>query len=159
MLTVPHMGKMKDDDLLGLEPHDRIYPASFYHPKGEFKGTLLCCIDLVYCDGADKTKPYNEWRGTLHSTVEANTKRFISEICAGYYVKLNTNCKPMKDKTSFAVLYAFRPWSGHFGEPQLAVKEMKDGQMIKDVAPKFIKADQIVAIGGLTNSLCDAVTA
>ena len=34
---------------------------------------------------------------------------------------------------------------------------MKDGQMTKDVAPKFIKADQIVAIGGLTNSLCDAV--
>ena len=63
----------------------------------------------------------------------------------------------MKDKTSFAVLYAFRPWSGHFGEPQLAVKEMKDDQMVKDVAPKFIKADRIVAIGGLTNSLCDAV--
>ena len=50
------------------------------------------------------------------------TKRFISETCAGYYAKLNTNCKPMKDKTSFAVLYAYRPWSGHFGEPQLAVR-------------------------------------
>ena len=34
---------------------------------------------------------------------------------------------------------------------------MKDGQMTKDVAPKIIKADQIVAIGGLTNSLCDGV--
>ena len=58
-----------------------------------------------------------------------------------------------------AVLYAFRPWGGHFGEPQLAVMEMKEGQMIKNAAVKHIKVDQIVAIGGLTNSLCDAVTA
>ena len=65
----------------------------------------------------------------------------------------------MQDKTSWAVLYAFRPWGGHFGEPQLAVMEMKEGRMIKDAAVKHIKADQIVAIGGLTNSLCDAVTA
>ena len=69
MLTVPYMGKMKDDELIGIEPHDRIYPKSFYQSKGEFKGTLLSCLDLVYCDGADKTKPYNKWRGTLHSTV------------------------------------------------------------------------------------------
>ena len=63
----------------------------------------------------------------------------------------------MKEKTSWAVLYAFRPWGSHFGEPQLAVMEMKEGQMTKDAAVKHIKADQIVAIGGLTNSLCDAV--
>ena len=36
---------------------------------------------------------------------------------------------------------------------------MKKGKMIKDAAPKNIKADQIVAIGGLTNSLCDGVVA
>ena len=57
------------------------------------------------------------------------------------------------------MLYAFRPWSSHFGEPQLAMKEMKDGKMIKDAPLKNIKADQIVAIGGLTNSLCEAVGA
>ena len=32
----------------------------------------------------------------------------------GYYAKLNTNSKPMKEKTSYAVLYAvlyaLRPW-------------------------------------------------
>ena len=91
IITVPFLGKMKDDDLLGLEPHARIYPTGFHQPKGEFKDKLLSCIDLVYCDGVDKAKPYNKWRGTLHRTVEANTKRFISEICAGYYAKLNTN--------------------------------------------------------------------
>ena len=104
IMTVPYMGKVKNDDLIGIEPHDRMSPIGFYQPKGEFKGTILSCIDLVYCDGADKATPYNEWRGTLHRTVEANTKRFISEICAGYYAKLNTNSKPMKEKTSWAVL-------------------------------------------------------
>ena len=99
IMTVPHMGKMKDDELIGIEPHDRMFPTGFYQPKGDFKGTILSCIDLVYCDGADKATPYSEWRGTLHTTVEANTKRFISEICAGYYAKLNTNSKPMKEKT------------------------------------------------------------
>ena len=37
--------------------------------------------------------------------------------------------------------------------------EMKEGQMIKGAPVKNVKADQIVAIGGLANSLCDAVTA
>ena len=36
---------------------------------------------------------------------------------------------------------------------------MKDGKMINDAPLKNIKADQIVAIGGLTNSLCEAVVA
>ena len=95
LLTVPFMGKLTDDDMQGLEPHARIYPTSFHQPKGEFKGTLLSCIGLLYCDDADKAKPYNKWRGTLHRDEKTNTKRFISEICAGYSVKLNTNCKPM----------------------------------------------------------------
>ena len=77
----------------------------------------------------------------------------------GYYVKLNTNSKPMNDKVSYAVLYAFRPWSSEFGEPQVAVKEMEDGKMIKDAPVKHIKADQIVAIGGLANSICADVIA
>ena len=142
-----------------IEPHARIYPTGFSQPPGGFKGTLMSCVDLVYCDAADMTKQYNEWRGRLHHNEETNTKRFISEICAGYYAKLNTNQKPIEEKISYAMLYAFRPWSGHFGEPQLAVKEMKDGNMIKDAAPKHIKADQIVAIGGLKNSPCDGVVA
>ena len=158
IMTVPHMGKMKDDELIGIEPHDRMFPTGFYQPKGDFKGTILSCLDLVYCDGADKATPYSEWRGTLHTTVEANTKRFISEICAGYYAKLNTNSKPMKEKTSWAVLYAFRPWGSHFGEPQVAVMEMKEGKMIQGATVKNVNASEIVAIGGLTNSLCDAVT-
>ena len=153
------MGKMKDGELIGIEPHDRIYLATCYQPKGEFKGTLLCCLDLVYCDGADKEKPHNEWRGTLHSTVEANTKRFISEICAGYYIKLNTNPKPMDKKTLWAVLYAFRPWASQFGETQLAVMEMKEDRMIKGAPVKNAKAPEIVAVGGLPKSLCVAVTA
>ena len=65
----------------------------------------------------------------------------------------------MDKKILRAVLYAFRPWGSHFGEPQLAVMEMKKGEMIKNAPVRHIKADQIVAIGGLTNSLCDAVTA
>ena len=78
----------------------------------------------------------------------------------GYYAKLNTNSKPMKEKTSYAVLYVFRPRRSDFGEPELAVKEMKDGKMIEDAPPlKFVTAMQIVAIGGLTNLLCDAAEA
>ena len=64
LLTAPFLGKLKDDDLQGLEPHARIYPTGFHQPKGEFKDTLLSSIDLVYCGGADKAKPYNKWRGT-----------------------------------------------------------------------------------------------
>ena len=64
IMTVPHMGKMKDDDLTGIEPHDRMFPTGFYQPMGDFKGMILSCIDLVYCDGADKATPYDEWRGT-----------------------------------------------------------------------------------------------
>ena len=111
LMTVAHMGMFKDDELIGIEPHDRMFPTGFYQPKSDFKGTIMSCVDLVYCDGADLATPYNEWRGTLHSTVARNTKRYISEICAGYYVKLNTNSKPMEDKTMWAVLYAFRPWA------------------------------------------------
>lgn len=59
LLTVPFLGKLKDGDLQGLEPHECIHPTGFSQPKGEFKGTLLSCVDLVYCDNADKTKPYN----------------------------------------------------------------------------------------------------
>ena len=159
IMTAPCMGKMKDDDLIGIEPHDRIYPTGFYQPKVDFKGTLLSCLGFVYCDDADKAKPYNEWRGTLHTTVENNTKRCISEICAGYYAKLNTNSKPMEEKASWAVLCAFRPWASPFGEPQVSVMEMKEGKMINDGPVKNINADQIVAVGGLTNSPCVAVTA
>ena len=54
---------------------------------------------------------------------------------------------------------AFRQWRSGFGEPELAVKEMKDGKMTKDAPLKVVKAAQIVAIGGLTNSLCEAVHA
>ena len=54
------------------------------------------------------------------------------------------------------MLYAFRPWGSHFGEPQLAVMEMKEDRMIKGAPVKHVKVDQIVAIGGLTYSLCDA---
>ena len=160
LITIPFLGKLKDENLQNLSPLTRIYSTSFSQPTNEFKGTLLSCLDLVYyCDAADKTKPYNEWRGRLDGNEETNTLRFISEICAGFYVKLNTNSKPIKDKTSYAVLYAFRPWSSHFGEPKLAVKEMKDGKMIEDAPLKNIKADQIVAICGPTNSLCEAVVA
>ena len=63
ILTLPFLGKLKDGDLQNLEPHARIYPTGFSQPPGEFKGTLLSCVDLVYCDAADKTKPYSEWRG------------------------------------------------------------------------------------------------
>ena len=99
LITIPFLGKLKDENLQNLEPHARIYPTGFSQPTNEFKGTLLSCLDLVYCDSADKTKPYNEWRGQLDDNEETNTLRFISEICAGYYVKLNTNNKPIKDKT------------------------------------------------------------
>ena len=54
---------------------------------------------------------------------------------------------------------AFRQWRSGFGEPELAVKEMKDGKMTKDAPLKVVKAAQIVAIGGLTNSLCEAAGA
>ena len=111
LMTVVHMGMFKDNELLGIEPHDQMFPTAFYQNKSEFKGTIMSCVDLVYCDGPDLTTPYNEWRGSLHRTPARNTKRYISEICAGYYVKLNTNSKPMKDKTMWAVLYAFRPWA------------------------------------------------
>ena len=83
----------------------------------------------------------------------------ISEICTGYYVKLNTNSKLMEEKKKWAVLYAFRPWSSHFGEPQVAVMEMKDGKMIKDAPVTNINASEIVAIGGLANSICADVIA
>ena len=159
IMTVPHMGMFKDDELIGIEPHDRMFPTGFYQPKSDFKGTIMSCVDLVYCDGADMATPYSEWRGTLHTTVDRNTKRYISEICAGYYVKLNTNSKPMKDKTMWAVLYAFRPWGSHFGEPQVAVMEMKEGKMIQGATVKNVNASEIVAVGGLTNSLCNAVCA
>ena len=160
VMTVPHMGMMKDDELIGIEPHDRMFPAGFYQPKSDdFKGTILSCLDLVYCDGADFATPYSEWRGTLHTNAAANTKRFISEICVGYYVKLNTNSKAMKDKTSWAVLYAFRPWASYFGEPQVAVMEMKEGKMIQGAPVKNVNASEVVAVGGLTNSLCVAVCA
>ena len=43
----------------------------------------------------------------------------------GYYAKLNTNSKPMREKIKYAVLYAFRPWRSDSGEPELTVKEMK----------------------------------
>ena len=80
-----------------------MFPTAFYQNKSEFKGmfkgTILSCVDLVYCDGPDLTTPYNEWRGSQNRKPASNTKRFISEICAGYYVKLNTNSKPMKDKS------------------------------------------------------------
>ena len=159
LMTVVHMGMFKDDELIGIEPHDRMFPTGFYQPKSEFKGTILSCVDLVYCDGPDLTTPYNEWRGSHHTTAASNTKRFISEICAGYYVKLNTNSKPMKDKAMWAVLYAFRPWASPFGEPQVAVMEMKEGKMVKGATVKHVNACDIVAVGGLTNSLCNAVCA
>ena len=63
LLTLPFLGKLKVDDLQNIEPRARIYPTVFNQPPGEFKGTLLSCVDLVYCDAADKTKPYSEWRG------------------------------------------------------------------------------------------------
>ena len=59
----------------------------------------------------------------------------------------------------WAVLYAFRPWGSHFGEPQVAVMEMKDGKMIQGAPVKNVNASEIVAVGGLTNSLCNAVCA
>ena len=92
----------------------------------------MSCVDLVYCDKADKTKPYNELRGRLGGNEETNTLRFISDISMGYYVKLSTNSKPMKEKTSYAVLYAFRPRRSDFDEPEFAVKEMKDDKIIED---------------------------
>ena len=159
LMTVVHMGMFKDNELIGIEPHDRLYPTGFYQRKGEFKGTILSCVDLVYCDGPDLTTPYNEWRGSQNRKPASNTKRFISEICAGYYVKLNTNSKPMKDKAMWAVLYAFRPWASPYGEPQVAVMKMKEGKMVTDAPVKHINACDIVAVGGLTNSLCNAVCA
>ena len=65
----------------------------------------------------------------------------------------------MKEKILWAVLYAFRPWGSHFGEPQVAVMEMKEGKMIQGATVKNVNASEIVAIGGLTNSLCVAVIA
>ena len=65
----------------------------------------------------------------------------------------------MDKKTLWVVLYAFRPWGSHYGEPQLAVMEMKEGWMIKDAPVKNVKAPENVATCGLTNSLCDTVTA
>ena len=163
LMTVVHMGMFKDNELLGIEPHDQMFPTAFYQNKSEFKGmfkgTIMSCVDLVYCDGPDLTTPYNEWRGSLHRTPARNTKRYISEICAGYYVKLNTNSKPMEDKTMWAVLYAFRPWASPFGEPQVAVMEMKEGKMVTGATVKHVNACDIVAVGGLTNSLCNAVCA
>ena len=103
--------------------------------------------------------PYNEWRGSQSDQPASNTKRFISEICAGYYVKLNTNSKLMKDKAMWAVLYAFRPWASPYGEPQVAVMEMKEGKMVTGAPVKHVNACDIVAVGGLTNSLCNAVCA
>jgi hypothetical protein len=158
LMTVVHLGKMKDDDLLDIvEPHDRLCITGFHSPKNEFKGTLLSCVDLVYCPSSHLATPYCEWRGTLNTSPERNTKRFISEICAGYYVKLNSNSSPMDEKTSWAVLYAFRPWGSSFGEPQVACMEMEDGEMVKDAPVKNVNAADIVAVGGLTNSLCKAV--
>ena len=159
LMTVVHMGTYKDDALIGIEPHDRLYPTGFYQRKGEFKGTILSCVDLIYCDGPDLSTPYNEWRGSQSDQPASNNKRFISEICAGYYVKLNTNSKPMKDKAMWAVLYAFRPWASPYGEPQVAVMEMKEGKMVKGAPVKHVNACDIVAVGGLTNSLCNAVCA
>ena len=57
LMTVPHMGMFKDDELIGIEPHDRMFPTGFYQPKSDFNGTILSCIDLVYCDGADLATP------------------------------------------------------------------------------------------------------
>jgi len=159
LMTVVHMGTYKDDALIGIEPHDRLYPTGFYQRKGEFKGTILSCVDLIYCDGPDLSTPYNEWRGSQSDQLASNTKRFISEICAGYYVKLNTDSKFMKDKAMWAVLYAFRPWASPYGEPQVAVMKMKEGKMVTDAPVKHINACDIVAVGGLTNSLCNAVCA
>jgi len=87
---------------------------------------------------------------------EPRSVRFISDISMGYCAKLNTNSKPMKEKVQYAVLCAFRPWRSDCGEPELSVKEMKDGKMIENAPLKLAKATQIVAIGGLTASLCDA---
>ena len=164
LMTVVHMGMFKDNELLGgTEPHDQMFPTAFYQNKSEFKGmfkgTILSCVDLVYCDGPDSTTPYNEWRGSQNRKAASNTKRFISEICVGYYVKLNTNSKPMKDKAMWAVLYAFRPWASPYGEPQVAVMEMKEGKMVTGATVKHVNACDIVAVGGLTNSLCKAVCA
>ena len=108
-----------------VEAHDRIFPTEFCQPQGGFTGTLLSCVDLVYCDEAEKTKPYNEFRGRLGDNEGTNTLRFISDISMGYYAKLNTNSKPMREKIKYAVLYAFRPWRSDSGEPELTVKEMK----------------------------------
>ena len=65
----------------------------------------------------------------------------------------------MEDKTMWAVLYAFRPWASPFGEPQVAVMEMKEGKMVTGATVKHVNACDIVAVGGLTNSLCNAVCA
>ena len=157
-ITVPFLGKL-NSKVENVDPHGRIYPTEFCQPLGEFKGMLLSCVVLVYCDEADKTKPYNEFRGRLGDDEETNTLRFISDISRGYYVKLNTNSKPMKEKIQCAVLYAFRPWRSDCGELELTVRVMKDGKMIEVTPLKLAKATQIVAIGGLTNSLCDAVEA
>ena len=33
----------------------------------------MSCVDLVYCDEADETKPYNDVRGRLGDNEETNT--------------------------------------------------------------------------------------
>ena len=98
LIIILFLGKLKDENLQNLEPHARIYPTGFSQPTNEFKGTLLSCLDLAYCDATDETKPYSEWRGRLDGNEETNTLRFISKIGAGYYVKLNTNRKPIKNR-------------------------------------------------------------
>ena len=67
----------------------------------------------------------------------------------GYYAKLNTNSKPMKEKIKYAVLCAFCPWRSDCGEPELAVKEMKDGKMTEDAPPlKLSKENKHLAVNG-----------
>ena len=76
MMTVAHMGMFMHDELKGTEPHARMFPTGFYQSRSDFKGTIMSCVDLVYCDGADLAAPYSEWRGTLHTTVRAALERF-----------------------------------------------------------------------------------
>ena len=123
VITVPFLGEF-NSNVENTERHDRIFPTKFRQPKDEFKGMLLSCVDLVYCDEEDKTKPHRNFGGQF-TDEETNTLRFISDISMGYYAKLNTNSTPMKKNTKYAVLYAFRPWRSDSGEPELTVKEMK----------------------------------
>ena len=99
VITVLFLGKLCSK-MENVKPHDRMYPTGFCHPPGEFKGTLLSCVDLVYCDETDKTKPHNEFRGRFGDDEDTNTSRLISDISMGYYVKLNTNSKPTKKSSS-----------------------------------------------------------